>query len=193
MFVQVTSRAISFLMTAHFVGLICTLTLPDYASSSEEKSLLPSRTTELSVLPSHTVTCFNPYSTRLVQADVEDCDFTINEIILRLPNPMEEQTWGYSDYVDVDLRTHENEKWRFGRCVIFVSSPIKTQVDRFRVVDVASTASKIVRQCIVDQRYPIGGTAGIGLRQSGFFVGVGGMTPLTLANSTNLVLPSDNR
>ena len=190
---QVASRTLSFLTITLFAGLVWPLTLPGYSSLSENASLLPDRTADLSAPPTYPVTCFNPYSTRLGLANAEDCDLTINEMILRMPNPMAYQSWGYSDDVDIDLRVYENEKWVLGRCVIFVRNQVKRRVDRFRVVDVASTASRIVRQCIVEMRYPIGGTANIGSRPNNFYVGVGGLIESGLANSTRLILPSNDR
>ena len=124
--------------------------------------------------PDHPVDCFNPYSVKLQNADKEDCDFIINEIILRYPNPMSEQTFGYGPSADFDLSLPENQKWIYGSCVIFVRNSVGTRRDTFRLVDVALAAHRIVKECIVGARYPIGGTADVGPVANNFYVGVGG-------------------
>ena len=125
----------------------------------------------------HEVECFNPYSVKLKPADAEDCDFIINEIILRYPNPFSEQTFGYGPPADFDLSLPENEKWIHGHCVIFVRNFISKRLSgTFRLVDVALTAQRIVGECVVGAKYPIGGTADVGLIADRFYVGVGGLT-----------------
>ena len=126
--------------------------------------------------PDHPVDCFNPYSVKLQNADKEDCDFVINDIILRYPNPMSEQTFGYGPSADFDLSLPENQKWIYGCCVIFVRNSVGTRTDTFRVVDVALAAHRIVKECIVGARYPIGGTADVGPIANNFYVGVGGLS-----------------
>ena len=127
--------------------------------------------------PEHPVECFNPYSVRLQPAVAEDCDFIINEIILRYPNPMSEQTFGYGPPADFDLSLPENEKWIHGGCVIFVRNFVsKRLLGTFRLIDVALTAQRIVGECVVGAKYPIGGTADVGLIADRFYVGVGGLT-----------------
>ena len=120
------------------------------------------------------VSCFNPYSVKLQDADEADCNFVINEIILRYPNPMSEQTFGYGPSADFDLSLPENEKWIHGCCVVFVRNSVSTRTDTFRLVDVALAAHRIVGECIVGARYPLGGTADVGAND--FYVGVGGLT-----------------
>ena len=127
--------------------------------------------------PDHPVDCFSPYSTKLLPASVEDCDFVINEIILRYPNPMSEQTFGYGPSADFDLSLPENERWSHGCCVIFVRDTDRTRRSTFRLVDVALAAQRIVRDCVGSARYPNGGTAGVGPVGSTFYVGVGGLIP----------------
>lgn len=136
----------------------------------------------------HGVECFNPYSITLKPAAVEDCRIIIDEIILRYPNPFTPQVFGYIRAVDIDLNLDENKKWFYGRCVIFVKNLDERLVDRFRMVDVATNAHKVIQQCVIGKKYPVGGTAEIGLH--GFYVAVGGLTPLESENDTTLHLPS---
>lgn len=127
--------------------------------------------------PDHPVDCFNPYSVKLEDADEEDCKFVINEIILRYPNPMSEQIFGYGPTADFDLSLPENQKWEYGCCVIFVKNSVSTRKKgTFRLVDVALAAHRIVGECIVGARFPIGGTADVGLIADRFFVSVGGLS-----------------
>lgn len=126
--------------------------------------------------PSYPVTCFNPYSVTLKPAAVEDCQFIINQIILRYPNPMHQQTFGYTASADIDLSLPQNEKWPFGCCVIFVRNVDRTRTDTFRMVDVAYTAHMIMTKCIVGVKYPVGGSSDIGSVADGFYVGVGGLS-----------------
>ena len=127
--------------------------------------------------PERPVHCFNPYSVKLQDADEKDCNLVINEIILRYPNPMTEQTFGYGPSVDFDLSLPENQKWTHGECVIFVKNSVSTRTtSTFRLVDVALAAHRIVAECIVGARYPIGGTADVGRTADKFYVGVGGLS-----------------
>lgn len=134
------------------------------------------------------VSCFNPYNPRLQHASAEDCSIVIDEIILRYPNPMIAQTWGYSSSVDIDLRQHEVEKWTFGHCIIFVRNLNKQSTDRFSIVDVAATAHRIATQCLIETKYPKGGTADIGSRGGNFYVGIGAPLQLDIINGSALSL-----
>ena len=131
------------------------------------------------------VDCFNPYTYRLKPADVEDCQFVINDIILRYPNPMSEQTFGFTSSADIDLSLPENERWVFGRCAIFVRNIDRTRTDTFRMVDVAITAHRIMTKCIIGARYPVGGTCDVGSTEDNFYVGVGGVRQIPTADATN--------
>ena len=138
---------------------------------------VPSANLSVKAPPDHEVSCFNPYSVKLQPANEEDCNFVINEIILRYPNPMLEQTFGYGPSVDFDLSLPENEKWIYGCCVIFIRNGLsRTQTASFRLVDVALSAHRIVGECIVGARYPLGGTVDIGVIADGFYVGAGGLS-----------------
>lgn len=125
--------------------------------------------------PSYPVTCFNPYSIQLKPAAVEDCQFVINQIILRYPNPMFLQTFGYTASADIDLSLPRNQKWIFGQCAIFVKNTDMTRTDTFRMVDVAYTAHEIMTKCVVGVKYPVGGTADVGSTADNFYVAVGGV------------------
>ena len=107
--------------------------------------------------PPTEVHCFDPFSRELASVTTADCEFIIDEIILRYPNPMSPQTFGYNSSADIDLSQPENEKWYHGDCVIFVRNINKTRMDTFRIVDVASTAQRIVRECIYGTKYAKGG------------------------------------
>lgn len=147
---------------------------------------LPSTNVSRSVKapPSYPVTCFNPYSVKLKPAAVEDCQFIINQIILRYPNPMHQQTFGYTASADIDLSLPQNESWRFGSCIMFVRNGNKTRTDTFRMVDVAYTAHMIMTECVVGVKYPVGGSADIGSVADNFYVGVGGISVTDAANAS---------
>lgn len=134
--------------------------------------------------PNYPVNCFNPYSVRLKPAAVEDCQFIINQIILRYPNPMSQRTFGYSSSADIDLSLPQNEKWIFGQCAMFVRNMDKTRTDTFRIVDVAYTAHQIMTKCVVGVKYPVGGIADVGTVADNFYVGVGGVRTTEAANNS---------
>lgn len=171
----------------------------DSPSTSEIRSLRTSSGSlpSLNTLNSNTrapsqypVLCFNPYSTRLARAVVEDCQVIINEIILRYPNPMMPQTFGYTTNVDIDLSLPENQKWHYGHCAMFVRNLNQMRTDKFRMVDVAVTAHRIMKECVIDTKYEIGGTADVGTTEGDFYVCVGGIPEANAVNETLLSLPS---
>ena len=94
------------------------------------------------------------------------------------------QTWGYTDDQDIDLSLAENHHWDYRECVIFMRALRLTQVDRFRVVDAALAAKKILQKCVVDSKLANGGMADIGAHENGFYIVVGGMNPSIAANNT---------
>lgn len=136
--------------------------------------------------PIYPVTCFDPYSVQLKPAAAQDCEFVINQIILRYPDPMVRQTFGYRTSADIDLSLPQNEKWTFGSCAIFVRNLDKTRTDTFRMVDVAYTAHSIMTDCVSGAKYPMGGTADVGTVASNFYVALGGI-PATDATNTSIV------
>lgn len=157
-----------------------------------ETSLPTIVTEELKAGERYPVHCFDPASGRFLKpAIASDCNFIINEIILRLPNPMIEQTFGYTDAVDINLSDQENGVWIHGQCVVFVKSPDRTSRDRFRFLDVGYTAHRIMERCVEGSKYAIGGSADIGTIEDNFYVGVGGIGPADLGNGTILALASD--
>ena len=119
------------------------------------------------------VHCFSPYSTGLKQADADDCETVINDIVLRYPDPMSPKTFGYRPSADIDLSLPENDKWIYGSCVVFVRNVNKTRTDTFRMVDVAITAQNIITECLVGAKYPLGGFSDIGPTAGNFFLAVG--------------------
>ena len=135
--------------------------------------------------PEYPADCFNPYSSRLKPADVEDCQFIIDDIILRYPNPMSEQTFGFTSSADIDLSLPQNEKWVFGRCTIFIRNLNRSRTDTFRMVDVAITAHRIITKCIIGAKYPMGGTCDVGTIKDNFYVAVGGVRPILTTDATN--------
>ncbi len=138
------------------------------------------------------VSCFNPYHTEMKRAALSDCNFIIDEIILRYPNPFSPQTFGFTPAADINLSLKENEKWTFGRCIIFVRNMDKTRTDTFRIVDVATTAHRIMAQCVAGARYPLGGTACVGSIDHNFYVSVGG-APSVANSSISRVDPAEER
>lgn len=135
--------------------------------------------------PEYSANCFNPYTVELKPADVEDCQVIIDQIILRYPNPMSEQTFGYTSSADIDLSLKQNERWVFGRCMIFIRNTDKTRTDTFRMVDIASTAHKIIKKCLIGAKYPVGGICDIGSSEENFYVGVGGTAGTPTTGATN--------
>lgn len=167
-------------------ALCLTATVPNHHRIEDLRGTASNstRSNAISAPSNWPVRCFNPYSSNVHPASVEDCNLIIDEIILRYPNPMAEQSWGYSNSVDIDLRKPENQEWVTGRCKILVKNTHSTKVDRFSPADVALTAHRIMGECIVDNKYPYGGIADIGSIRRSFYVGVEGCTELELANST---------
>ena len=132
----------------------------------------------------HQAHCFDPsMSPPLEPASASDCNFIINNIILSLPNPMLEQTFGYTDDVDINLSIDGNGQWIYQQCRILITNRAKT-TGRFRFLDVAYTAHRIMEQCIEGSKYGLGGTAKVGASDSRFFVGVGGINQMDIGNGT---------
>ena len=185
MWIPIASSVVSLYLVALCDGVkILNLDRAATLRLSESNSSRISRSAPLRTPRVYPVNCFNPYTTLLQKVEEEDCDVVINQIILHYPNPMEIQSWGYLDSVDIDLRLIENKQWRYGSCVIYVTNEIERGMDRFRVVDVAATARRIVTECVVEPKYQIGGTADLGSKVNYFYVGIGGLPELQIANHT---------
>ena len=138
------------------------------------------------------VHCFDPTLPHRVKPTIgSDCAIIINEIILRLPNPMFEQTFGFTDAEDINLSMPENNHWVYGQCAVFIRNFNMSSRDLFRFVDVAHAALRITEQCVDGSKYAIGGTADVGTIEDNFYVGVGGVTPADGENGNDLVLASD--
>ena len=162
-----------------------------YSNSLQESGISRVITGRLEHDEAQPVRCFDPsFVHRLQPATVSDCHFIIDEIILRLPDLMREQSFGYTSAEDVDLTIRENGQWIFAGCVIFVGTADKQGRDHFRYVDVAVQAKRIIEQCVEGSKYARGGTAGVGRIEDTFYVTVGGLGP-SPGNGTILVLPSD--
>ena len=136
------------------------------------------------------VQCFDESEVRLEVAVVEDCEFIINEVIPRIPNPLQEQTWGFDDSADIDLSRPEYRNWNYKQCVVKVDSSVTTEQDIFRPVDVAIQAQRILRSCVVGSKTALGGTVSIGSPSKSFFMILGGVRPLP--TRTPLTLPSSS-
>ena len=151
--------------------------------NSPREKVLPIFLTE-GLNESHQAHCFDPsMSPPLEPASASDCDFIINNIILSLPNPMLEQSFGYTDDVDVNLSIDGNGRWTYQHCKVLITNRAKT-TSRFRFLDVAYTAHRIMEQCIEGSKYGLGGTAKVGALDSRFFVGVGGIDQMDVGNGT---------
>lgn len=139
----------------------------------------------------HLVDCFNPYLPNLKKAAVEDCQFVIEYIISSYGDPFLPRSFGYTPDVDIDLDEPENKRWTLDRCAVFVKNLDRSRVDTFRMVDVAETANRILRKCVMGTKYPFGGTAGIGSAAGGsrFYVALGGLSGIALMNGTILSRP----
>lgn len=83
-------------------------------------------------------------------------------------------TFGYTDAADFDLRDPANEKWKHESCVIFLRGTNRHETDRFRIVDIAIAAERVVSQCIDGRKVNMEGVVDVGSREDLFFVGVGG-------------------
>ena len=149
-------------------------------NSPREKSL-PIILTE-GLNETHQAHCFEPsLSPPLEPASASDCNFIINDMILTSPNPMLEQTFGYTDDVDINLSKDGNGQWIHQQCSVLITNRDKT-TGRFRFVDVAYTAHRIMEQCIEGSKYGLGGTAKVGAPDSRFYVGVSGIGPVDIGN-----------
>ena len=169
-----------------------TLALAERGSPSTTESLLASikSTRTIGVPPQHSIDCFDRTGIALKPAVAEDCNFVINQYLLRLPNPMQEQTFGYTDAADINLSIMKNREWFHGKCVILIDNDDETQTDIFRPVDLAVTAQRINKKCVTDAKEPVGGTAFVGSYMKSFYVSVGGLVmPKSSANETTLSLP----
>ena len=121
------------------------------------------------------VDCYQPLAERVIPPVADDCRIIISHIILAYPSPMSTITFGYDDTVDFDLRDPDNEKWIHESCVILLRSTNKRITDRFRMVDVAIAAERVVSLCIEskEKEYSVEGITDVGSRADAFFVGVG--------------------
>lgn len=143
-------------------------------------------------LPTYAVNCFNPLIVRIPPAVARDCSYVINQVILRLSDPTRELTFGFTDAADINLSKPEYRKWQHGQCMITLKSDHEGQMDKFRLLDVAMTARRIVTHCVVNTKDKIGGVSGIGTEGKGFYVYVGGPLVPRRALSDVLLLPGDN-
>ena len=139
------------------------------------------------------VHCFPPGIERFTPAVNEDCVYIIDEILLRLPKLMIEQTFGYTDSADVNLSNEANGRWVFGQCVVFLRNIHTASRDRFRLLDVAYTAQIILKKCVERTKHGLGGHCDIGTIEDNFYVALAGLAEPGLGNSTTLRLASDKK
>lgn len=155
-------------------------------------------TTRVRSPPLYPVECFEPGVFVLEVVIAADCEVIINEIILRLNDPMRVLVFGFNETADVDLSLLENRNWHHGQCVITLDSQHEgeeDEEDRFRLVDVAIVAQSIIRRCVVGSKDALGGHADIGSPVKNFFVIVGGIEPHSIqavGNHPRLSLFSSN-
>lgn len=151
-----------------------------------EHDLSSAVTERLEAGETYPVRCFDPsFVHRLKPTVAADCAIIINDIIPRLPDPMLERSFGYTDAEDVNLSKNENDRWVFGQCVVLIRNIDKTSRDVFRYVDIANTAQRIVGKCVEGSKYVLGGTADIGTIEDNFFVVLGGVTGVRQVESGN--------
>lgn len=144
-------------------------------SRLEDHPVVTSNSTIDTVPPTrYPVRCFNPFVIHLQPAVAPDCNYIINQIILRLFNPTRQLTFGFTDAVDVDLSRPPYQRWQYGQCLISVKNNDVAQVDTFRLLDLAATARRISMHCLVNTQEKLGGVATIGTDERGFYVYVGG-------------------
>ena len=141
----------------------------------------PNATFNLNAPPTYPVDCFHPGQVAFEPAVTEDCELVINEIILRLPNPMAVQTFGFDDSADINLRSSENRHWTHEHCIVTIGSVHESKQDRFRPVDVAITTQRIIQECVFENKNALGGTAQIGKEDIGYYVALTGVSPATRA------------
>ena len=143
-------------------------------------------------LPTYAVKCFNPLIVSIPPAVATDCSHIINKVILRLSDPTRELTFGFTDAADINLSKPEYRKWQHGQCMISLKSDYEDQMDKFRLLDVAMTARRVVTNCVVNTKDKIGGISNIGTEGRGFYVYVGGPLVPALGVSDVLLLPGNN-
>ena len=130
-------------------------------------------TFKLSAPPEYPIHCFSPSIIVIPPAVATDCIHIINNVILRLADPTRRLSFGFTDAVDINLLEPEYQKWQDGQCVISVSNNDVTQMDHFRLIDVAIAARRLVSQCVIATREKMGGVVSIGTEERGFYVYVG--------------------
>ena len=161
-------------------NLSSTSSVPQFSQGETGASTFPLSLANLgagtSLSTIYPVDCFHssPYLEVTIPAD---CDFIINEIILRLANPMQEQIFGFNESADVDLSLPENQDWFHGQCIIAVGNRDLTESDTFRPVDVAMAAQRLLQECVIQSKAAVGGSVGIGLISKRFYVILGGLVP----------------
>ena len=170
-----------------------TLESRTYFNSIQESAISRVNTGRLEYGEERPVRCFDPsYVPILEPASVPDCEFIIDEMISRLPDVMDEQSFGYTHDEDVNLAIRGNGQWVYDRCVIFVGTINREGRGRFRYADVAVQARRVIEECVEVTKYARGGTSQVGRIVDGFYTTVGGRS-IDRGNGTILVLPSDVR
>ena len=163
-----------------------------FPSLPQENAISIIATEGLEAGETYPVHCFNPTrSPNLKPAVASDCSFIINEIILRLPEPMIVRSFGFTDAEDINVSEPENSHWTYGQCVVFLRNMNKTSRDLFRFLDVAYAAQRIMNECVEGTKYAPGGTTDVGTIEDNFYVCVGGLSHPHAGNGTTLVLASD--
>ena len=155
-------------------GLVTRNPLTGVSRVSNNVVIISNSTLSVAAPPRYPVHCFNPYILHLQPAAAEDCGFIINQIVLRLFAPTRQLTFGFTDAVDCNLTKPQYRQWQYGQCLISVKNNDESQIDTFRMLDVATTARRIITKCLIDAQPKLGGVATIGTDGRGFYVFVGG-------------------
>ena len=187
-FFYLTVIVLSILHIAHSLYTTPAATLANSADSTASEiqtgwtegnvsASLANLTTDLKGVADYPIDCFESGDHELQPAIPEDCQFVLDQYVLRLPDLFREQTWGFNHTADIDLSSEENRKWFYGQCLISVGSSDHTEQDTFRPVDVGVAAQRILQSCVIMSKFARGGTTRIGTSRKGFYVILGGLTP----------------
>ena len=190
---QIASTAIAFPSFSKTRSLAVPHTTSSSLFPSQLNTTSPNSAGWLKTFSLFPVHCFDPHTVPLERAIKEDCDHIVDNIILRLfSNPFDVHSWGFTDAADINLTEEPNDKWHYSECVVFVRTMDRYQIDWFRAIDVAHAVNRIIRRCITDTKYALGGTVDLDGRQDGFYVVAGGFSTSSAANDT-ASLPQSNK
>ena len=162
--------------------------VPDSTLSTEDLStfnLTASNSTDTDLPP---IKCFGAGEEHYYPTTVQACDFSLDAVLKRdLPDfgPLDYQTFahkpapeGFHSVPDMWIALDSGGIFSAKECRIFISTTEKTDRDRFRLVDIASDANRIVRECLEPREGKVGlGGLVLMARENGFFIVVDGFGP----------------